>query len=403
MNDFRQRVEVELNTDILPFWLNHTIDGEHGGFRGKISNDLTVDPHANKGLILNARILWTFSKAFGVYKAPEYLAAATRAYEYICRHFWDYEYGGVYWMLDYSGLPVDTKKRIYGQAFTVYALAEYAHATGEQEATDRAVRLVEQIEAAGHDDVHGGYFETYERNWTLAVDQRLSDVDMDEKKSMNTHLHLLEAYATLLRHHEDVTVRFRLRELIEVFLKYIIDPATQHFILFFDEKWKPRSQTISFGHDIEGSWLLCEAAEVLGDADVLARVRSTAVKMTQAVYAQGLDRDGGLMYEREPDGHLDTNKHWWPQAEAVVGFLNAYELSDQKHFMDVAEESWAFIEKHIVDHEQGEWFWLASKEGVPDARQDKVGPWKCPYHNSRACFEVMERLDRLDRRSVNGL
>ena len=403
MNDFRQRVEVELNTDILPFWLNHTIDGEHGGFRGKISNDLTVDPHANKGLILNARILWTFSKAFGVYKAPEYLAAATRAYEYICRHFWDYEYGGVYWMLDYSGLTVDTKKRIYGQAFTVYALAEYAHATGEQEATDRAVRLVEQIEAAGHDDVHGGYFETYERNWTLAVDQRLSDVDMDEKKSMNTHLHLLEAYATLLRHHEDVTVRFRLRELIEVFLKYIIDPATQHFILFFDEKWKPRSQTISFGHDIEGSWLLCEAAEVLGDADVLARVRSTAVKMTQAVYAQGLDRDGGLMYEREPDGHLDTNKHWWPQAEAVVGFLNAYELSDQKHFMDVAEESWAFIEKHIVDHEQGEWFWLASKEGVPDARQDKVGPWKCPYHNSRACFEVMERLDRLDRRSVNGL
>ena len=403
MNDFRQRVEVELNTDILPFWLNHTIDGEHGGFRGKISNDLTVDPHANKGLILNARILWTFSKAFGVYKAPEYLAAATRAYEYICRHFWDYEYGGVYWMLDYSGLPVDTKKRIYGQAFTVYALAEYAHATGEQEATDRAVRLVEQIEAAGHDDVHGGYFETYERNWTLAVDQRLSDVDMDEKKSMNTHLHLLEAYATLLRHHEDVTVRFRLRELIEVFLKYIIDPATQHFILFFDEKWKPRSQTISFGHDIEGSWLLCEAAEVLGDADVLARVRSTAVKMTQAVYAQGLDRDGGLMYEREPDGHLDTNKHWWPQAEAVVGFLNAYELSDQKHFMDVAEESWAFIEKHIVDHEQGEWTWLASKEGVPDARQDKVGPWKCPYHNSRACFEVMERLDRLDRRSVNGL
>jgi len=207
----------------------------------------------------------------------------------------------------------------------------------------------------------------------------------------------------LLRHHEDVTVRFRLRELIEVFLKYIIDPATQHFILFFDEKWKPRSQTISFGHDIEGSWLLCEAAEVLGDADVLARVRSTAVKMAQAVYAQGLDRDGGLMYEREPDGHLDTNKHWWPQAEVVVGFLNAYELSDQKHFMDVAEESWAFIEKHIVDHEQGEWFWLASKEGVPDARQDKVGPWKCPYHNSRACFEVMERLDRLDRRSVNGL
>lgn len=402
MDDLRNRVEAELQADILPFWLKRTIDDEYGGFRGQISNDLTVDPRAHKGLILNARILWAFAKAFSVYKSPAYLAAARRSYEYLCRHFWDYEYGGVYWMLDSNGAPVDTKKRIYGQAFTVYALAEYGHATGETEATDRAMRLVEQIEAAGHDDAHAGYFETYERDWTLAVDQRLSAVDMDEKKSMNTHLHLLEAYATLLRYHEDVTVRFRLRELIEVFLKYIINPATHHFILFFDEEWKPRSKKISFGHDIEGSWLLCEAAEILGDAGVLSRVRGTAVKMAEAVYAQGLDHDGGLMYEREPDGHFDTNKHWWPQAEAVVGFLNAYELSGQQYFMDAAERTWAFIEEHIVDHAYGEWFWLVSKDGIPDASQDKVGPWKCPYHNSRSCFEVMERLDRLARQDRVG-
>jgi mannobiose 2-epimerase len=395
--NIRRNVEAELLSGILPFWLKRTIDEEYGGFRGQIANDLTIDPHAHKGLILNARILWTFAKAFGVYKNPVYLAAARRAYEYLCGHFWDCEFGGVYWMLDYKGSPVDTKKRIYGQAFTIYALAEYAHATGEQEATDRAMRLVEQIEAAGHDDAHLGYFETYERDWTLATDQRLSDVDMDEKKSMNTHLHLLEAYATLLRYHEDVTVRFRLRELIEVFLKYIVDPATQHFILFFDEEWKPRSKKVSFGHGIEGSWLLCEAAEVLGDADVLARVQTAAIKMAQAVYAQGLDHNGGLFYEREPDGRFDTDKHWWPQAEAVVGFLNAYELSGQQHFKDAAERSWAFIEEHIVDHVNGEWFWLVSKDGIPDARHDKVGPWKCPYHNSRACFEVMERLDRIDR------
>ena len=397
MNGFRKRVEAELLSGILPFWLNHTIDEKYGGFRGQIANDLTVDPHAHKGLILNARILWTFAKAFGVYKNPAYLAAARRAYEYLCRHFWDYEFGGVYWMLDHKGSPVDTKKRIYGEAFAVYALAEYAHATGEQEAMDRAMRLVEQIEAAGHDEAHGGYFETYERNWTLATDQRLSDVDMDEKKSMNTHLHLLEAYATLLRYHEDVTVRFRLRELVEVFLKYIIDPATQHFILFFDEEWKPRSKKISFGHDIEGSWLLCEAAEVLGDASILARARKTAVKMAQAVYAQGLDADGGLMFEHEPDGRFDTDKHWWPQAEAVVGFLNAYELSGQQYFKDAAERTWAFIEEQLVDRVNGEWFWLVSKDGVPDASLDKVGPWKCPYHNSRTCFEVMERLDRMGR------
>jgi cellobiose epimerase len=405
VSDLREDVETELLSGILPFWLNRTVDEEHGGFRGQIANDLTAAPHADKGLILNARILWTFSNAFAVYKDPAYLAAARRAYEYLSRHFWDNEFGGVYWMVDFQGNPADTKKRIYGQAFTVYALAEYAHATAEPKPIERAMRLVAQIELAGHDDAHGGYFETYERDWTLATDQRLSDVDMDEKKSMNTHLHLLEAYATLLRYHEDVTVRLRLRELIEIFLRHIIDAETQHFILFFDEVWRPRSNKISFGHDIEGSWLLCEAAQVLGDADILARVRSTAVKMAQAVYEQALDADGGLLYEAEKNAHgpaeiVDTNKHWWPQAEAVVGFLNAYQLSGAQHFLYAAGRSWAFIEKHIIDHDRGEWFWLVSRSGVPDAEQDKVGPWKCPYHNSRTCFEVMERLDRLARQSA---
>ena len=372
MQELRKKVETELRSNILSFWLKYAIDDEFGGFRGQISNDLTIDPRADKGLILNARILWTFSKAFSVYRNPVYLAAARRAYEYLVRYFWDQQFGGVYWMVDFEGQPTDTKKRIYGQAFTVYALAEYYH-----------------------DARHGGYLETYERDWTLAVDQRLSDVDMDEKKSMNTHLHLMEGYAALLRFHEDSTVRLRLRELIEVFLNHIVDPITHHFILFFDEQWWPKSEKISFGHDIEGSWLLCEAAQILGDPELLKRVRETAVKMAQAVYAQGLDHDGGLMYEREPDGHFDTDKHWWPQAEAVVGFLNAYELSGQKHFLTASEQSWEFIDKYIVDHQNGEWFWRVSKSGVPSQEQYKVDPWKCPYHNSRACFEVMERLDVL--------
>ena len=400
MQELRKKVETELRSNILSFWLKYAIDDEFGGFRGQISNDLTIDPRADKGLILNARILWTFSKAFSVYRNPVYLAAARRAYEYLVRYFWDQQFGGVYWMVDFEGQPTDTKKRIYGQAFTVYALAEYYHATGDAEILARALRLVENIEAAGHDARHGGYLETYERDWTLAVDQRLSDVDMDEKKSMNTHLHLMEGYAALLRFHEDSTVRLRLRELIEVFLNHIVDPITHHFILFFDEQWWPKSEKISFGHDIEGSWLLCEAAEVLGDQDILKRVRAIAVKMAQAVFEQGLGADGGLLYEADPTGIIDTDKHWWPQAEAVVGFFNAYQLSGLQHFLNAAEKSWAFIDKCIVDHKHGEWFWLVSQSGVPCAGHYKVDPWKCPYHNSRACFEVMERVDALRSRNA---
>jgi mannobiose 2-epimerase len=393
VQDLRQKVEAELLSNILPFWLKHSIDDEYGGFRGQIANDLTFDPHAAKGLILNARILWTFSKAFSVYHGPAYLAAARRAYEYLVHFFRDAKFGGLFWMLDFEGRPIDTKKRIYGQAFTIYALAEYAHASGDSDAITRALRLVERIESTAHDPLRGGYFEVCERDWTLAADQRLSDVDLDEKRSMNTHLHLLEAYAALLRVHEDATVRLRLRELIEIFLHRIIDPTTRHFILFFDERWRPRSKKISFGHDIEGSWLLCEAAEVLGDPVLLTRVRKVAIEMAQAVYEQGIDADGGLLYEADSTGIIDANRHWWPQAEAVVGFLNAAQLSGQPHFHRAAEQSWAFIEEHIIDHEHGEWFSLAPQSSADSAGDEKVGPWKCPYHNSRACFEVMQRQD----------
>ncbi len=236
---------------------------------------------------------------------------------------------------------------------------------------------------------------TYERDWTLARDQRLSEVDMDEKKSMNTHLHVLEAYANLLRCRDNPALRGRLRDLIQVFLEHIIDRKTHNFRMFFDDEWHSKSDHISFGHDIEGSWLLCEAAEVLGDEPILHEVRQEAILMAQAVLEQAVDSDGGLLYEGDSRGIFDTDKHWWPQAEAVVAFLNAYQLSGGEHFYAAAGRSWEFIEKYIVDHQHGEWFWRVSRAGVPSDKPFKVDPWKCPYHNSRACFEAMIRLDKI--------
>lgn len=391
---FRRRVEAELREDILPFWMKYAPDREHGGFVGYMSNDLAVNQRAEKGLILNTRILWTFSHAFRLYGEAPLLGMARRAYEYLTRCFFDESYGGYFWTVDYLGQPLDMKKKIYGQAFALYALTEYYRATDEPAALKSARELFDLIERSSFDPVYGGYFETYERDWTLAADQRLSDADQDDPKSMNTHLHVLEAYAMFAQATNDPRVKEKLRALVNLFLDHIIDPHTGHFRLFFDETWKSKSDRISFGHDIEGSWLLCEAAEAPDDPALLARVREMALKMAQKVYEEGLDRDGALLYEADPSGITDDDKHWWPQAEAVVGFLNAYQLSGQDHFLLAAHRCWEFIDKYLIDKVHGEWFWKVSRQGVPDEMKPKLDQWKCPYHNGRMCFEVLSRLSR---------
>jgi len=394
--EYAKRVYKELTDNILSFWLRYSKDEKNGGFLGSMNSSAKPGENSPKGLILNSRILWTFATVYLFEAKEEYLGMADRAFEYFDKYFFDTEYGGYFWMLDYKGQPQDVDKEIYGQAFSIYALAEYYKVTKNSQVLQKTIDLFNLLEEKCHDDANTGYYEKFSRDWKLAADSRLSGSKDAKTKSMNSHLHLLEAYTNFYRIWKDQKLLLRLKELINIFLDHIINPQTFHFILFFDEKWKPQSNLISYGHDIEGSWLLYEAAEVAGDEELLARVEDVAIKMATACLNEGVDEDSGMFYEANPDKIIDYDKHWWPQAEAAVGFLNAYQLTGDKRFYDASVNSWLFIENNIVDEKHGEWLWRVTKDCKPVNRSPKVSPWKAPYHNSRACVEIINRLKILD-------
>lgn len=380
---------------ILSYWSRRTVDEAHGGFYGQLDAHDAVVPGAAKGAVLNARILWSFSAAYNHEARPDYLALAGRAFEYVKTRFLDPEHGGVYWSVSSEGSPLDTKKQVYALAFTLYGLAEYYRASHDGTALTLAQAQYRAIEQHSFDAEKGGYFEAFARDWQPLADLRLSAKDANEKKTMNTHLHVLEAYANLYRVWPDAGLAQQIRALLRVFDEHIIDPETQHLRLFFDENWQSKSTIVSYGHDIEAAWLLLEAAEVLHDAALIARFQQRALQVAAAA-AEGLDADGGLNYELEPPpGHIVRDKHWWVQAEALVGFVNAYQLSGEPHFLDKAEAVWHFTQQHILDRQAGEWVWGVAADHQRMPGQDKAGFWKCPYHNSRACLELLRRLPTL--------
>ncbi len=388
----KDQLTIELTHNILPFWMNRMKDNLHGGFYGQIRGDGQLVPGADKGGILNARILWTFSSAYRTFKNPDYLATATSARDYIFTHFFDPDFQGTFWSVDYLGNPQDAKKQIYSQAFFIYALAEYYQATSDTQSLDAAKALFMLIEKYSFDPVSNGYFEACSRDWKPLEDMRLSEKDANEKKTMNTHLHILEAYTNLYRIWKDDRLAAQLRNLVEIFPDKIVDNKSWHLNLFFDENWTCKSAVTSYGHDIESSWLLYEAALELNDDALLARVKTISLNIADASM-QGLQKDGSLMYEKNNlTGHCDFERHWWPQAEAVVGFYNAYELTGDLKYLHTAMNNFGYIQQNLVDKMNGEWFWSIKPDGSENKEDDKAGFWKCPYHNGRMCLELIKRI-----------
>lgn len=392
INTLRKEVTEELEGNILPFWMNKMTDRERGGFYGRISGEDVLMPDEPKGAILNARILWTFSAAYRLLKKPEYLATATRAKRYLLDFFYDKQFGGIYWSVDCEGNPLDTKKQIYALGFAIYGLSEYARATGDEEALEYAIRLFEVIEKYSFDAEKNGYVEALTRDWQPIADMRLSDKDENEKKTMNTHLHILEPYANLYRVWKDGRLKTQLKNLIELFVTKILDTQTYHLNLFFENDWTNKYHLISYGHDIEASWLIHEAALILGDETVLKQIEPVIVRIARAA-DEGLNADGSMTYERFSDkGETDRELHWWVQAENVVGHLNLYQHFGDEEALSTALRCWQFIKDKLIDRENGEWYWSRFADGSINRNDDKAGFWKCPYHNGRMCLEINERF-----------
>ena len=381
-----------LQKNILRFWLDKMVDQEHGGFYGRIDGHEHLHADAEKGAILNARILWAFSAAYRVLGDKTYLEAASRAKHYIIDYFIDPEYGGVYWSLDCNGKPLDTKKQFYAIGFAIYGMSEYARATGDAEALKVAIDLYRCIEEHALDHEYNGYIEAMTRDWQPIADMRLSELDANYPRSQNTHLHIIEPYTNLYRVWKSDELKASLHNLIDIFTDRILNPETHHLDLFFDMDWKRGAGALeSYGHDIECSWLIHEAALVLGDAEVLKKVEPI-VEMVAKASEKGLNADGSMVHEANLDtGYVDSDLHWWVQAEAVVGFFNIYQYFGDESALQKAQHCWTYIKENLIDNENGEWHWSRRKDGTLNLDDDKAGFWKCPYHNSRMCLEIIER------------
>lgn len=382
---FLSEVKDTLRRNILSYWL--TLEDPAGGFQGEVLSDGTILEDSPRGVILNARIIWAFSAAYTATGNKEYLAAAEHAVEWFLRHFCDHKLGGVYWSVNADGSRLDAKKQLYAQGFAIYGLSEYYKASGDEEALKEAINIYKVVESRFADRENGGYIEALDRDFSPMEDMSLSAHDINADKTMNSHLHILEAYANLYKVWPDPGLKERTAALLDIIPSKLMAPDG-HLQLYFRRDWSVLPGGISYGHDIETSWLALECALALGDPGLTSRVEPWARRLGLAGN-EGLLPDGSMRYEKLLDGSFDDSRQWWVQAEAVVGNLWLWKYHAEEDALARALSCWDYIREHLIDP-GGEWYWAVLADGSPDMEQPKAGFWKCPYHNSRMCLEVMK-------------
>lgn len=382
----------QLEQCILPYWSQRMLD-PRGGIYGGRDNDGSLRDDLPRSAVLGTRVLWTFATAARLMPHPVWQASATHAWKWLVESLWDEKYGGVFWSVDAKGAPLNTRKHSFVQGFAIYASAAYYQLTNSPVALVLAQECFAALDAA-YDAQFGGYIEGCSRDWTLQEDARLSDKEMLAPKSMNTLLHLLEGFTELHRVWRNPKLEMRLRELVELFVNRIWQPDSASFGLHFSRDWKIQSDRISYGHDIKTGWLLCRAAEVLRDPVLQRHAGDLSVLVADAVLQRGVARDGSVLYEGDKHRVLNDERQWWCQAEAMVGFWDAYERLGVERHRQAAWNSWRYIERHFVNPAGDDWFKVLDANGVPKPGRLKAGPWECPYHHARACFEIIARLNR---------
>lgn len=382
-------IRKELVNGIIPFWKNLR-DDEYGGYYGLLDYDLNLDKKAEKGCILNSRITWFFANAYLLLKDESLLDEAKHGYEFLKNKCLDKEYGGIYWSLNYDGTPKDTTKHTYNQAFCIYALSTYYAASKDAEALKIAMQLFEKIETTCMDEA--GYLEAFTRDFKPESNEKLSENGVLADKTMNTLLHVFEAYTELYRVSKETKVKERLMWIMDVFADKVYNPKLHRQEVFFDKNYNSIIDLHSYGHDIETAWLMDRGTEILGDETYTERMGAITRDLTSQIYKVAFD--GHSLANECEKGVVNEHRVWWVQAEAIVGFLNGYEKDSQKkEYLEAAESIWEFIKEHVMDKREGsEWFWEVDKEGKPYEGRPIVEPWKCPYHNGRMCMEVIRRM-----------